>query len=74
MLRILLPLTCMVIALATGPGTSAGAEKVATRVLFSESFEDAFLAARNWYDGRQFRIAGGALAGKHQRDHRSPGS
>ena len=30
---------------------------------FSESFEDANLAERNWYDGSQFRIVGGARAG-----------
>ena len=64
MLRILLPPTCMVIALATGPGTSVGAEKSATRVLFSERFEDADLAARGWYDGRRFRIAGDARGGQ----------
>ena len=34
------------------------------RVFFSESFEDARLAERGWYDGSRFRIAGGARAGK----------
>lgn len=33
-------------------------------VLFSEGFEDANLAQRGWYDGKQFRIADGAAAGK----------
>jgi hypothetical protein len=33
-------------------------------VLFSESFENADLAKRGWYDGTRFRIAGGARAGK----------
>jgi len=33
-------------------------------VLFNESFEDANLTARNWYDGDKFRIAGDAFAGK----------
>jgi len=64
MLRILLPLTCMGIAVATQPGNSVGAEKSAKRIFFSESFDDAELAARDWYDGRQFRIAGAALAGQ----------
>ncbi len=33
-------------------------------VFFSESFDDAGLAKRGWYDGRRLRIAGGARAGK----------
>jgi hypothetical protein len=33
-------------------------------ILFSESFEDADLTERNWYDGTNFRIVGDALAGK----------
>jgi hypothetical protein len=41
-----------------------GADGIAEGALFSESFEDAGLAKRNWYDGDQFRIAGEALAGK----------
>ncbi len=64
MLRILLPLACMGIAVAAQPGNSVEVEKSAKRIFFSESFDDADLAARDWYDGRQFRIAGGALAGK----------
>lgn len=33
-------------------------------ILFSESFEDADLADRNWYDGTKFRIVGDAAAGR----------
>ena len=33
-------------------------------VLFREGFEDGHLAKRGWYDGRRFRIVGGARAGK----------
>jgi len=33
-------------------------------ILFSESFEDADLASRGWYDGASFRIVGEAMAGK----------
>ena len=33
-------------------------------ILFSESFEDADLAGRGWYDGAKFRIVGDAAAGK----------
>lgn len=35
-----------------------------TTILFSESFEDANLHQRGWYDGTSFRIAGGGWAGK----------
>lgn len=42
---------------------SAG-EALPAGVLFSESFDDANLAQRNWYDGTKFRIAGGAWAGR----------
>jgi len=64
MLRILLPVACVGIAVATVPGGSLGAEKSTKRIFFTESFEDSDLAARNWYDGRRFRIAGDALAGQ----------
>jgi hypothetical protein len=33
-------------------------------VLFSESFDDANLAKRDWYDGTKFRIAGDSWAGQ----------
>lgn len=33
-------------------------------VLFNESFDDADLTKRNWYDGTQFRIVGDAWAGQ----------
>ena len=34
------------------------------RVFFSESFDDADLPKRDWYDGTAFRIVGGSRAGK----------
>ena len=64
MLRILLPLACTGAAIVAPSASSVGAEKPPSRVFFHESFEDPDLAARSWYDGRQFRIVGGALAGK----------
>ena len=33
-------------------------------ILFNESFEDADLAGRGWYDGTSFRVVGDAAAGK----------
>ena len=47
----------------------AKADEPSEGVLFNESFEDANLAQRGWYDGRQFRIAWGAAAG-YPRDMR----
>ncbi len=41
-----------------------GAEKLPEGIFFSESFEDADLAGRGWYDGTTFRIVGDAAAGK----------
>ena len=64
MLRILLPLACMGIAIAARPANSVGAETGPSRVFFRESFEDSALAARGRYDGRQFRIASEAAAGR----------
>jgi hypothetical protein len=64
MLRTLLSLTCIAIAVDARPARAAEAERSPNGVLFRESFEDADLAARNWYDGREFRIAGDALAGQ----------
>ena len=46
---------------------SALAGDVETRlpvVFFGESFEDADLAKRGWYDGSRFRVVGDAMAGK----------
>ena len=63
MSRMFVLAVCLGIA-ATRPGASSvGAEVNPEGVLFSESFEDADLAQRGWYDGSRFRIAGGALAG-----------
>ena len=43
---------------------NARAEVNTDGILFSESFEDADLAGRDWYDGTKFRITGDAMAGK----------
>ena len=42
----------------------AGGGAKSEGILFSESFEDADLAGRDWYDGTKFRIVGDAAAGK----------
>ena len=42
----------------------ASTEATTAGILFSESFEDADLAGRGWYDGTKFRIVGDAAAGK----------
>jgi hypothetical protein len=43
---------------------NARAELNTDGILFSESFENADLASRGWYDGTGFRITGDAMAGK----------
>jgi len=43
---------------------NARAEVNTDGILFSESFENADLAERNWYDGTKCRITGDALSGK----------
>src|SRR5436190_23242398 len=48
----------LVIAACTFASASMGAD-----VLFSESFDDANLTKRDWYDGNTFRIAGESRAG-----------
>ena len=64
MFRALVVMVC----LGTGSYAMLGAcladETKPTGILFSESFEDAQLAKRAWYDGSTFRIAAGALAGR----------
>jgi hypothetical protein len=52
-------------------GTSAvsyaalmGAEPEPAGLFFRESFDDADLAKRDWYDGNEFRIVGSAQAGR----------
>ena len=49
---------------ASGRAADAGSEVNSDNILFSESFEDADLAGRGWYDGTKFRIVGDAAAGK----------
>jgi len=63
MLRIVSPLACVAIVVVIPPGSSAGAEKSVPCIFFQESFDGADLAARHWYDGREFRIVGNAVAG-----------
>jgi hypothetical protein len=50
--------------MAAPSASTVGAENTPSGVFFHEGFEDLDLAARNWYDGRQFRIVGGAVAGE----------
>jgi hypothetical protein len=64
MLRTLVVAIGLGMGVAVLPPGSAGAEKRPEGVLFSEGFEDQDLAKRGWYDGSQFRIVGGARAGK----------
>jgi hypothetical protein len=55
-----------VLILSLGLGLTALAcagEAPSGGVLFSESFDDDKLVERHWYDGKAFRIAGGAWAG-----------
>ncbi|MCU0980785.1 MAG: hypothetical protein MUF25_16670, partial [Pirellulaceae bacterium] len=43
---------------------NAGVEAKTEGILFSESFENADLAGRGWYDGTSFRVVGDPAAGK----------
>ena len=57
-----LPLTrLLALLIATGVLSAQDAGK---GLLFSESFEDADLLKRGWYDSTTFRIVGDASAGK----------
>jgi hypothetical protein len=62
--RMLALVTCLGVAAASPPATAAGTGGAPQGVLFTESFDDANLAARDWYDGTRFRIVGGAQAGR----------
>jgi hypothetical protein len=55
------PLTLAALLLLPGV---LGAQTGGDGLLFSESFEDAGIHKRGWYDGKEFRIAGEAWAGK----------
>ncbi len=59
MTKTLVPGIGLVIAACAfaGPAVRAG-------VLFSESFDDADITKRNWYDGTEFRIVGDPWAGQ----------
>jgi hypothetical protein len=54
-------LGCTVVCGAAEPNKQAGSQPEG--LLFSESFEDADLAKRSWYDGTAFRIVGNAAKG-----------
>lgn len=47
----------------TTEATARAERNTESVVLFSESFEDAALARRGWYDGTEFRIVDNAIAG-----------
>lgn len=64
MFRILALCACLGLATVYVPSQAVPAEALPQGVFFSESFDDADLARRSWYDGTQFRIVGDALAGK----------
>jgi len=64
MIKALVWVVCVGAAGLTAAASAAGAETKTPRPLFEESFEDANLGRRRWYDGRRFRIAGNARAGK----------
>ncbi len=55
---------CVAIGATAVLPNATGGEPESGRVFFSESFEDGDLAKRDWYDGKRFRIVGGARAGK----------
>ncbi len=46
-----------------GSATLRGADTELAGLFFQESFDDAQLAKRDWYDGNRFRTVGGAHAG-----------
>ena len=63
MTKLAVLLLCVATGLTWRLPISMAAEAESGRVFFSESFENADLAKRHWYDGTRFRIVGGALAG-----------
>lgn len=62
--RILVSIAWLALIAIAAPPTALTAQPLPQGVFFSENFEDANLARRDWYDGTQFRIAGNPLAGK----------
>ena len=64
MTRLAVLVLCIALGATARLPNTMGAEAESGRVFFTESFEDADLAKRDWYDGSRFRIAGGASAGK----------
>ena len=67
--RVIMFVVYVTIAVAAVPATGEQAASRPAGDLFSESFEDAYLAKRGWYDGSQFRIVGGAQAGQGCIEH-----
>ena len=63
-IKFLVFLACAGVTAIARPGGAVAGEPAPGKALFSESFEDGALAKRGWYDGGQFRIVGGAFAGK----------
>src|SRR6185503_19728353 len=62
--RVLMTSTLVLVlsmAIAASPFAAAATP---TTVLFSESFDDAGLTNRNWYDGTDFRIVGDSWIGQ----------
>ena len=64
MSKVFLVIMCLIMLALSIPSNAVGAEPTAEGMFFRESFEDADLSRRNWYDGTQSRIVGDALAGK----------
>jgi len=64
MYRIVALIACLGLAAVSIPSQALAAQSQPQGIVFSESFEDADLARRNWYDGTRFRIVGDAFAGK----------
>jgi hypothetical protein len=59
LIKTLVPVIGFAIAASALAGAATGAN-----ALFSESFDDADLTRRNWYDGTKFRIVGDSRAGR----------
>lgn len=59
----ILILACLTVVLVDRAAFAAEFEDETEAVLFQEGFEDGSLLQRGWYDGRRFKISGGAYAG-----------
>src|SRR5687768_1512804 len=56
--------TLVLVIVMTLAGSACARAATGTTVIFSESFDDADLTKRDWYDGAEFRIVGDARAGR----------